>query len=107
MVSNGEAERCPKRTRHQPGDHYGQAGRALFPYSPGLRVHSGRHLGGYRACWTLSGSLRGRSPVVSGPYVLVIRPFVWPAPPASPPSPSTNEETGPRWVDLLGCWTWR
>ena len=88
-------ESCPKRTLHQQGDHYGRVGRALFPYSLGLRVHSRRHLGGYGACWTPSGSVSGRSPVVSGSHVLVIRPFVWPAPPASPPSPGASEETGP------------
>ena len=106
-MSDGEAKSYPKRTRHQPGDHYGRAGRALFPYSPGIRVYSGRHLGGYWACWTPSGFVSGRSPIVSGPHVLVIQPFVWPTPPSSSPSPSASEETGPRWVDLLGCWTWR
>ena len=76
MVSDGEVESCPKRTRHQPSDRYGRAGRALFPYSPGLRVHYGRHLGGYQAYWTPSRSVSGRSPVVSGLPVLVIGPFV-------------------------------
>ena len=100
-------ESYPKRTRHQHGDHYGRAGRALFPYSPRLRVHSGRHLGGYRVCWTPSRSVSGCSPTVNGSHILVIRPSVWPAPLVSPPSPSASEEIDPRWVGLLGCWTWR
>ena len=107
MVSDGEAKSCLKRTRHQSYDHYGQAGRALFPYSLGLGLHSGRHLGGCQACWTPSGSVSVHSPIVSGMQVLVIRPSVWPAPPASPPSPGANEETDLRWAGLQGCWTWR
>ena len=104
MVSDGEVESCPKRARHQLDDHYG---RALFLYSPGLRAHSGRHLGGSRACWTLSGFVGGRSLTVNGPHVLVIRPSVEPAPLVSPPSPGAIGGTGSRRVGLLGCWTWR
>ena len=104
MVGDRDVERYSKRTRHEPGDHYVRAGRALFPYSPGLRVHSGRHLGGYRVSWTPSGSISGRSPAVNGPHVLIIRPSVLPA---SLVSPGSSEETGPQWVGLLGCWTWR
>ena len=100
-------ESCPKRTRHQPDDHYGQVGRALSLYSLGLGAHSGRHLWGSRACWTLSGFVSGNSPAVNGPYVLVIRPSVGPAPPVSPPFPGASGGIGPRWVDLLGCWTWQ
>ena len=105
MVSNGEVESYPKRARHQPDDHYGWAGRALSLYSPGLGAHSGRHLGGSRACWTLSEFIGGRSLAVNGPHVLVIRPSVGPAPPVLPPSPGANGGTGPRWVGLLDCWT--
>ena len=100
-------ESCLKRARHQPDDHYGRVGRALSLYSPGLGAHSGRHLGGSRACWTLSGSVGGRFPTANSPPVLVIWPSVGPAPPASPPSPGASGGTGPRWVGLLGCWTWR
>ena len=100
-------ESCPKRARHHPDDHYGRVGRALSLYSPGLGAHSGRHLWGSWACWTLSGFVSGRSHAVNGPPVLVIWPSVEPAPPISPPFPGTSEGTGPRWVDLLGCWTWR
>ena len=107
MVSDGEVESCPKRARRQPDDHYGRVGRALSFYSPGLEAHSGRSLGGSRACWILSGFIGGRSPVVNGPPVLIIRPSVEPAPPVSPPSPGSSGGTSPRWVGLLGCWTWR
>ena len=100
-------ESCPKRARHQPDDHYSQVERALFLYSPGLGAHSRRHLWGSRACWTLSGFVSSRSFTVNGSHVLLIQPSVGPAPPVSPPFPSANGGTGPRWVDLLGCWTWR
>ena len=72
MVSDGEVESYPKRIRHQLGDHYGREGRALFHYSPGLRVHSGRHLGGYQASWTPSESVSDHSPAVNGLHVLII-----------------------------------
>ena len=107
MVSDGEVESCPKRARHQPDDHYGRVGRALSLYSPGLGAHFGRHLWGSRACWTLSGFISGRSLAVNDPHVLVIQPFVGLAPLVSPPCPGANRGTSPRWVDLLGCWTWR
>ena len=100
-----EVESCPKRARHQPDDHYGRVGWALSPFSPGLGAHSGRHLGGSRACWTLSGFIGDCFPAANGPPVLVIRTSVEPAPPASPPSPGANKGIGPRWVGLLGCWT--
>ena len=106
VVSDGEVESCPKRVRHQPDDHYGRAGWALSLYSPELGAHSRRHLGGSRVCWTLSGFVGGRSPAVNGSYVLVIRPSVGLAPPVSPSSPGVSGGTGPRWVGLLGCWTW-
>ena len=76
MVSDEEVESCLKRTRHQPDDHYGQVGRALFPYSPGLGLHAGRHHVGCRTCWSPSGSVSVRSPVVSGSHVHAIRPSV-------------------------------
>ena len=102
MVSDGEVESCPKRARHHLDDHYGRAGRALSLYSPGLGAHSGRHLRGSRACWTLIRFVGGRSPAVNGPHVLVIRPSVGPTPPVLPPSPGASGGTGPRWVGLLG-----
>ena len=95
MVSDGEVESCPKRVRHQPNDNYGWAGRALSLYSPGLRAHFRRHLGGSRACWTLSGFVGGRSPTINGSHVLVIGSYVGPAPPVSPPSPSASGGIGP------------
>ena len=107
MVSDGEVESCPKRDRHQPDDHYGRVERALSLYLPGLGAHSGRHPRGSRAYWTLSGFVSGRSPVVNDLHVLVIWPFVGPAPPILPPFPGTSGGTGPRWVGLLGFWTWR
>ena len=107
MVSDREVESCPKRARHQPDDHYSRAGRALSLYSPRLGAHSGQHLWGSQACWTLSGFVGGRSPVVNGMHVLVIWPSVRSAPPVSPPSPGASGGTGPRWVGLLGYWTWR
>ena len=96
-------ENCPKRALHQPDDHYGRVGGAHSLYSPGLGAHSGRHLWGSPACWTLSGFVTDRSPTVNGPHILIIQPSVEPAPPISPPSPSASGGTGARWVDLLGC----
>ena len=107
VVSDGEVESCLKRARHQPDDFYGRVGGALSLYSPRLGAHYGRRLGGSRACWTLSGLIGDRFPAVNGPPVLVTRPSVGPAPLVSPPSPGTSGGTGPRWVGLLGCWTWR
>ena len=107
MVSDGEVKSCPKRARRQPDDQYGRVGRVLSLYSPGLGAHSGRHLWGSRACWTLSGFVSSCSPAVNGPHVLIVRPSVGPAPPVSSPFPSTSGGTGPRCVDLLGCWIWR
>ena len=107
VVSDVEVESCPKRARHQPDDHYGRVGGALSLYSPGLGAHSGRHLGGPRACWTLRGFVGGRFPAANGLPILIIRPSVGPAPPASPPFPSAGGGIGPRWVGLMGCWTWR
>ena len=107
MVSDGEVESCPKRAHHQPDDHYDWVGRAISLYSLRLGAHSGRHLWGSWAYWTLSRFVSGRSPVVNHPHVLIIRLSVGSTPPVSPPFHSTNGGTGPRWVDLLGCWTWR
>ena len=103
MVRDEEVESCPKRARHHPGDHYGRAERALSLYSPGLGAHSGRHLSGFRLCWNPSGTVSDRSPAANGLHVLIIRPSVRSAPLVSPQSPGANEETGPRWVGLLGC----
>ena len=84
----------------------GQVG--LFPFIHlGHGLILGDTLGVPWACWTLSGFIGGRSPVVNGPHVLVIRLSVGPAPPVSPPSPGASGGTGPRWVGLLGCWTWQ
>ena len=107
MVSDGEVESCSKRACHQPDDRYGRVEGALSLYSLGLGDHFGRHLGGSRACWTLSGFVVCHFPAINCPHVLIIRPSVGPAPPASPPSPGASGGTGPRWVGLLGCWTWR
>ena len=54
-----EVESCLKKSHHQPDDRYGLVGGALSPYLPELGAHSGRHLGGSRACWTLSGFVGG------------------------------------------------
>ena len=107
VVSDGEVESCLKRACHQPDDFYGRVRGALSFYLPRLGAHYGRRLGGSRACWTLNGLVGGHSPAVKGPPVLVTRPSVGLAPPASPPSPGASGGTGPRWVGLLGCWTWR
>ena len=93
MLRDGEVESCLKRTRHQSDDHYGRVGRALFPYLPGLRVQVRRHLVVFWPYWSPSGSISVRSPVVSGSHVHVIRPSVWPAPFALPPSPDASGET--------------
>ena len=107
MVSDGEVESYPKRARHQLDDHYGRVGQALSPYSPGLGAHSGQHLWGSWAYWTLTGFISDRSPAVNSPHVLVIRPSARPSPLVSPPFPDASGGTGPLWVDLLGCWTWQ
>ena len=96
VVSDGEVESCPKRARHQPDDHYGRVGQALTLYSPGLGAHSGGHLWGSQAYWTLSGFVSGRSLAVNGPHVLVIRPSVGLGPPVSPPFPGASGGTSPR-----------
>ena len=76
MVSDREVESCLKRTHHQPDEHYGRVGQDLFPYSPRLRLHVGRHLVGFQAYWSPIGSVSVRSPIVSGSLVHVIRPSV-------------------------------
>ena len=96
MVSDREVESCLKRAHHPPDDHYGRVGGALSLYSPGLGAHFGRHLGGCRACWTLSGFVGDHFPAANGPPVLVILPSVEPAPPALPPSPGASRGIGPR-----------
>ena len=92
-----------KITCHFPVDHYGQVGRALFPYLSGLGVHVGELLVGFRPNWSSNGSVSVHSLVVSGLHAQVIRPSVWPAPLASPPSPDANGETDLQWVGSLGC----
>ena len=98
MVSDGEVESCLKRTRYLSDDHYGQVGRAFYPYFPGLGVQVGQHLVGFQPCWFPGGSVGIRSPIVSGSYVQAIRPSVLPAPLASPPSPDASGEIDLRWV---------
>ena len=95
VVSDWEVESCPKKARHQLDDYYGKVGGALSLYSPRLRAHFGLHLGGSRACWTLSRFVGGHFPTVNGPPVLLIRPSFGPAPPASPPSLGASGGTGP------------
>ena len=92
-----------KITRHLPVDHYGQVGRAFCPYLSGLGVHVGQLLLGFRPCWSPSEFISIHSPTVSSSHAHVIRPSVWSAPLASPPSPDASEETNLRWVDSLGC----
>ena len=89
-------ESCSKRARHQPDDHYGRVGGALSLYSPGPGAHSGRHLGGSRAWWTLSNFISGRSPDVNSPHVLVVQPSIGSAPPVSSPFYGASGGTGPR-----------
>ena len=80
MVNDGEVESCPKRTCHLPVDHYGQVGRAFFPYPLGLGVQVGQRLVGFRPRWFPGGAVSARSPIVNGLHVHEIRPSVWPAP---------------------------
>ena len=91
-------ESCLKKTRHLPDDHYGQVGRALYPYLPGLGVQVRQPLAGFRPCRSPGGSVSVRSLAASGSPAHVTRPSVWPAPPASPPSLVANRETGPQRV---------
>ena len=98
MVSDEVVESCLKKTHHQPNDYYGRVGRALCPYFPRLGVHVGRHLMGFRPCWSPSGFVIVHSPIASGSHVHIIRQSVWPAPLASPPSPDASGETDIRWV---------
>ena len=92
-----------KITCHLPVDHYGQVGRALFPYLSGLGVHVGEHLVGFRPDWSPNGSVSVHSLAVSGSHAHVIRPSVWPAPLASPPSPDASGETDLQRVGSLSC----
>ena len=85
-----------KTTRHPPVDRYGQVGRALCPYSSGLRVHARELLVGSRPGWSPDGSVSVRSLAVSGSHAHVIRPSVWLAPFASPPSPDASREIDPQ-----------
>ena len=103
MVNDEGVESYRKITRHLLADHYGQVGRALCPYSSGLGVHVRQLLMGFRPDWSPSGSVSVCSLVVSGSHAHVIRPSVWPAPLASPPSPDASEETDLQWVGSLGC----
>ena len=103
MVNDGGVESYLKITHHLSVDHYGQVDRALCPYFSGLGVHVGQLLVVFRPCWSPSGSVSVRSPTVRGLHAHVIRPFVWLAPLASPPSPDASRETDLRWVGSLGC----
>ena len=103
MVSNKGVESYLKITRHPSVDRYGQVGWALCPYSSGLGVHAGELLVGSRASWSPNGSVSVRSLIISGSHAHVIRPSVWPAPLASPPSPNASGETDLQRVGLLGC----
>ena len=98
MVSDEGVESYLKTTRHPPMDRYGQVGRALCPYSSWLGVHARELLIGSRPGWSLDGSVRVRSLIVSGSHAHVIRPSVWPAPFAPPPSPDASGETDPQRV---------
>ena len=103
VVSDRGVESYLKKTRHLPVDHYGQVGRALCPYSSRLGEHDGELLVGSRPGWSLNGSVSVRSLTVSSLHVHVIRPFVWPTPLASPPSPDASGETDLQRVGSLGC----
>ena len=95
-MSDGGVESYLKITRHPLVDRYGQVGRALCPYSSELGVHSGELLVGSRPGWSLDRSASVRSLTVSDSHAQVIRPSVWPALLASPPSPEASGETDPQ-----------
>ena len=103
VVNDEGVESYLKVTRHLPVDHYGQVKQDLCPYLSGLGVHVGQLLVCFRLCWSPSGSVSVRSPAVSGLHAHAIRPFVWPAPLVSPPSPDAIRETDLQWVGSLGC----
>ena len=98
MVSDGGVESYLKTTRHPSVDRFGQVGRALCIYSSGLRVHARELLVGSRPSWSPDESASVRSLAVSGSHAHVIRPSVWLAPLASPPSPDASRETDPQRV---------
>ena len=80
------------------------SGRASsFPLFVWVRVHVGQLLVGFRPGWSPSRSVSVCSPAISGLHARVIRPSVWPAPLASPPSPDASGETDLQWVGSLGC----
>ena len=103
MVSDRGVESYLKTTRLPPVDRYGQVGRVLCPYSSGFGVYVGELLVGSRPGWSLNESASVRSIAVSGSHDHVIRPSVWPAPLASPPSPDSSGEINPQRVGYLGC----
>ena len=92
-----------KITRHLPVDHYGQVGRALCPYSSRSGVHVGELLVGSRPDWSPNWSVNVHSLAISGSHAHVLRPSVWPAPLASPPSLNASRETNLQQVGSLGC----
>ena len=74
-----------------------------LPLFTGLGVHVGELLVGSQPGWSPNGSVSVRSLAISGSHDHVIRPSVWPAPLASPPSPDASGETDLQRVGLLGC----
>ena len=102
VVSDKGVERYLKITRHIPVDHYGQVGRALCPYSSEFGIHVRELLVGSRPDWSPNGSVSIRSLAVSGSHAHIIRPSVWLAPLALPPSPDASEETDLQQVGSLG-----
>ena len=87
-----------KETRHPSVDRYGHVRQALYPYSSGLGVHARELLVGSRPGWSLNGSASVHTLAVTSSHVHIIRPSVWPAPLASPPSPDASGETDPQRV---------
>ena len=50
VANDGGVESYRKIIHHLLVDHYGQEGRALYPYSSRLEVHVGQLLVGFRPC---------------------------------------------------------
>ena len=60
----------------------------------------------FRFVFLLDESDGGRFLIVDGQHGSVIRPSVWPVPPALPPYPDANEGTGLPETGLMDCWSW-